>query len=120
MAVLLAAVLTTQPGRAFTTPDVEADCVRLLATGLFRSVRPSFKRPTGLDAPQFVKVKGNRLATVPPLGPVEFIVTPRVLPTPTAFSVRIDSSLASTGRGSSQAEQLCMLLKELSCCLSVI
>lgn len=62
-----------------------------------RSVRPSFKRPTGLDAPQFVRVRGGRLATVPPLGPVEFVVTPRVLPPPTDFSVRVDSSMAQAG-----------------------
>ncbi len=30
------AVISTKPGVAFTTPDVEADCVKLLATGLFR------------------------------------------------------------------------------------
>lgn len=78
-------------------PDVEADCVRLLGTGLFQNVRPSFKRPTTMDAPQFVRVVGDRLATVPPLGPVEFIVIPRTLPNPTNFSVRIDSSLSQAG-----------------------
>ena len=78
-------------------PDVEADCVRLLKTGLFQSVRPSFKRPVGSDAPHFVRVLGGRLATVPPLGPVEFVAVPRVLPAPTDFTVRIDSSLASAG-----------------------
>ena len=32
------AVVSTQPGVAFTTPDVEVDCVKLLATGLFRCI----------------------------------------------------------------------------------
>ncbi len=90
-------MVATQAAKAFSVPDVEADCVRLLETGLFQSVRPSFKRPTGLDAPQFVRVLGDRLATVPPLGSVEFIVTPRTLPPPTDFSVRIDSSLSQAG-----------------------
>ena len=94
-------MVASQPGKAFSVPDVEADCVRLLETGLFQSVRPSFKRPTVLDAPQFVRVLGNRLATVPPLGPVEFIITPRTLPNPTEFSVRIDSSLSQAGLPSS-------------------
>ena len=94
-------MVASQPGKAFSVPDVEADCVRLLEMGLFQTVRPSFKRPTVLDAPQFVRVLGNRLATVPPLGPVEFIVTPRTLPNPTGFSVRIDSSLSQAGLASS-------------------
>ena len=78
-------------------PDVEADCVRLLATGLFRNVRPSVKRPMSLDSPHYVKVAGNRMATVPPLGPVEFIVSPRIFPVPSSLSVRVDSSLGHAG-----------------------
>ena len=90
-------MVATQPGKAFSVPDVEDDCVRLLATGLFQSVRPSFKRPPPSDAPQFVRVLGGRLATVPPLGGVELIVAPRILPPPTDFAVRLDSSIANAG-----------------------
>lgn len=104
------AVVNTRPGRAYSVPDVEADCVRLLETGLFQRVRPSFKRPTFLDAPQFVRVTGDRLATVTPLGPIEFIVTPRVLPNPTGFDARVDSSLANAGTNSSFCDILILLI----------
>lgn len=93
----LPAAMSLRPEKAFTTPDAEADCVSLLATGLFKNARPVFRRPNNLDGPHFVRVKDNLLATVPPLGTVEFLVTPRVLPPPTSFSVRVDSSLANAG-----------------------
>lgn len=100
------AVISVRPEKAFTTPDVESDCVALLSTGLFKNARPVFRRPNNLDGPHFVEVKGNQLATVPPLGTVEFLVTPRVLPAPTSFSVRIDSSLAKAGTISQQSHIL--------------
>ena len=60
--------------------DIECDCVRLLATGLFSSALPNLRRPTEMDAPQFLRVRGEELgslATVPPLGSIEFTVSPR-------------------------------------------
>lgn len=100
--VLLCAVTTTEPGAAFTTSDLETNCVRLLETGLFKSVRPKLVRPGAFDCPQFVRVTGDRIASVPPLGPVEYVVTPRVLPKPLSFSVRIDSSLNREGKGGTE------------------
>ena len=95
--VVCCAVVSLKPDKAFTTPDAEADCVNLLSTGLFRNARPVFRRPNNLDGPQFVKVKEGVMATVPPLGTVEFLVTPRALPPPKSFAVRIDSSLSNAG-----------------------
>ena len=51
--------------------------------GLFRSARPTAKQPTPAScAPAFVvpSGQGRRLQVVAPLGAIEFVVTPRMLP----------------------------------------
>eukprot|EP00884_Botryococcus_braunii_P005404 jgi/Botrbrau1/14865/Bobra.0326s0011.1 len=93
----LLGLLKSGRGLGSTTRDIEDDCVTLLSTGLFRSVRPS----TSLAAPdaeveQFVLDKEGDVAPAIPLGKVSFILAPRELPPLTSFSVRVDSSLPSS------------------------
>lgn len=85
----------------------------LQSTGLFKSVRPMARQATILEAPAFRVVRapggGIRVQMVPPLGSLEYIVTPRALPAIAELRVRIDSSLsgASGGPEQSQLESIC-------------
>lgn len=73
----------------------------LLATGLFKSVRPMCVPPTIREAPAFRVVpspdgSGVKLQIIPPLDSIRFIVTPRVLPPLADVALRLDSSLRAS------------------------
>ena len=46
--------LRCQPGTAFSTHEIEQDCTKLLASGLFKSVVPVTQSASASDAPMFV------------------------------------------------------------------
>lgn len=99
--------------------EIEADCSRLLATGLFGKARPAAGNAGRGEAPQFGAVKPETeeeeqpasaaasdsgsysgevgLQLVPPLGSLRFIVEPRKLPLISTMDVRLDSSLKDSG-----------------------
>jgi len=93
----LKTLIQTRAGRPVSTQDIEADVYSLLATGLFKSVRPAAESASYDEVPEFgvrVLEDGSAgLLTIPPLNAIKFIVQERVLPAVTQFSVRVDSSL---------------------------
>ncbi|CAL5220498.1 g2527 [Coccomyxa viridis] len=93
----LVSLLRCQPGGPVATQDIEADCNRLLETGLFARVRPKTQLPLFTQAPNYLRDRDGHLNPVIPLNQVEFEVLPRVLPKIQSFDVRVDSSL---GEGS--------------------
>ncbi|CAL8464277.1 g3812 [Coccomyxa elongata] len=98
----LISLLRTAPGRPVATQDIEADCSRLLETGLFARARPTTQLPMATQAPDFVRDIDGHLNPVIPLNQVEFTVTQRMLPKLASFSLRVDSSL---GEGLSLPEE---------------
>ena len=95
----LLSVCRTSPGVPVTTSDIEADCVALQATGLFRSVRPSTTMPRSGAAPAYLATASSSppMAPAMPLGDVVFATTPRDLPPPTSVAWRLDSGVEAAG-----------------------
>lgn len=93
----LRSLLHCQVGRPLNQDDIELDAVRLLSTGLFRSVKPACDPPALYESPEFAVEEGPdgkvQVYTIPPLGAVRFVVTERKLPPITTMTVRLDSSL---------------------------
>jgi PAS domain-containing protein len=107
----LRALLKSAPGRPVSTTDIEGDAVALLATGLFKTARPSCAN-AGLDeAPLFLGARdaagGLSLKLVPPLGCINFVVAERSLPPITKLEARIDSSLKHLPLFESDLEAAC-------------
>jgi hypothetical protein len=50
--------------------DIEADCNRLLETGLFARVRPKTQLPMGTQAPSYLRDRDGHLNPVIPLNQV--------------------------------------------------
>ncbi|KAK9790773.1 hypothetical protein WJX73_006178 [Symbiochloris irregularis] len=91
---LIRAVRPEVPWAPVTTHDIENDCRRLLATGLFGSVRPLLRPPTNACAPQYIQGQDGNLVFSIPAGSIRFFTTPRTgLPKATGFTARVDSSL---------------------------
>lgn len=114
--------------------EIELDCARLLATGLFGKARPAAMNAGRGEAPQFGAVKPDTgdeeeqqqpnpaaagaeagsgvtsytgevaLQLVPPLGSLKFIVEPRKLPLVSSIEVRLDSSLKDAGVDAAQLQ----------------
>ena len=61
-------LLRSGPGRPVAMQDVEADCVALLETGLFRRVAPTTRLPRFNESPLFLRGAGGSLTPVAPLG----------------------------------------------------
>jgi len=93
----LLACARTAPGAPVSTADIEADCVRLQATGLFRAVRPATTIPSPTAAPAYVPGRDGALVPAMPLGAVTFSATPRELPPVTRGGWRADTGLAAAG-----------------------
>ncbi|KAK9837254.1 hypothetical protein WJX81_002082 [Elliptochloris bilobata] len=103
----LLALLRTAPGRPVAMQDVEADCVTLLETGLFRRVAPTTRLPRFNESPQFLRSKGGHLTPIAPLGEIEFMVRERELPPIMGFRVRLDSSLPGATLPQPELDALC-------------
>ena len=95
----LLSVCRTAPGVPVTTSDIEADCVALQATGLFRCARPSTTMPRRGAAPAYLATASSSppMAPAMPLGDVVFAATPRDLPPPTSVAWRLDSGVEGAG-----------------------
>ncbi|KAK9825968.1 hypothetical protein WJX74_002300 [Apatococcus lobatus] len=89
----LQSLLITQPHCPLGTAELEAACITLLSTGLFRSVRPMLQRPNNDAHPQFLTDLDGSLGLIAPVGGVEFTLVERTLPKIISFEVRVDSSL---------------------------
>jgi hypothetical protein len=97
--------LLSAPGRPLTVTDIEDDHRTLLATGLFRTVRPAAIPSTEQDAPLFIVNPSSdkdsdsrvRIDTVPPFNALEFRCETRPLPPVTSFSLRVDSNAIDAG-----------------------
>ncbi|MEW5308708.1 MAG: hypothetical protein WDW38_000646 [Sanguina aurantia] len=96
----LLGILYCRSGVPISGKDIEGDVFTLLATGLFKSVRPICDVPTAVEAPQFVTPAARsgpagptRLQAVSPLGCIRFVVEERKLPAIKGLTVRLDSSL---------------------------
>ncbi|KAG2492108.1 hypothetical protein HYH03_009599 [Edaphochlamys debaryana] len=111
----LRSLLTCVPGRPVTQPEIEADVVRLLATGLFGSCKPGASSAGRDEAPSFLArptTSGSGsdvdLSLVAPLGALRFRVTPRSLPSVTAMEARVDSSLRSAHVDQAELDAICL------------
>lgn len=97
--------LICTPGRPLSITDIEDDTRALLATGLFRTVRPVAIPSTEQDAPLFIinpnTEEGSearvRVDTVPPFNALEFRCEARPLPPVTSFNLRVDSNASDAG-----------------------
>lgn len=97
--------LICKPGKPLSIIDIEDDTRALLATGLFRTVRPAAIPGTEQDAPLFI-INPNtdkdsesrvRVDTVPPFNALEFRCEARPLPPVSSFSLRVDSNASDAG-----------------------
>lgn len=61
---------SAQRCRCDTTQDIEADCNRLLETGLFARVRPKTQLPLFTQAPNYLRDRDGHLNPVIPLNQV--------------------------------------------------
>eukprot|EP00873_Tetraselmis_striata_P008711 jgi/Tetstr1/428975/TSEL_018950.t1 len=98
----LLAPLSTRPGAAVTLAQIEDDCEALLATGLFRTVRPVISPPGPQDAPHFavepLPSGRERVAAVQPMGGLTFEVSPRLLPPVKHCDVELCGAAAAVGQ----------------------
>ncbi|KAF6254495.1 hypothetical protein COO60DRAFT_1703286 [Scenedesmus sp. NREL 46B-D3] len=116
-------LIASRIGAAVSTQEIELDCARLLATGLFGKARPAAMTAGRGEAPLFGAVKPDTgddeqqqaeaaadagvgvvgysgdvaLQLVPPLGSLKFLVEPRKLPLVSSIEIRLDSSMKDAG-----------------------
>jgi len=90
---LLLRCLRSSPGQPISISQIEDDCDRLCASGLFRTVRPITSPPGPRSAPNFrseVLPSGKRcMKALQPLGALTFEVKERVLPPIKQCSVQL-------------------------------